>query len=136
VSPDGAQIAFVRPEQHGATPDADLWLVPRNNHDPATKLADLPLTDEGGPVWSRDGRFVFATSLLRGAEGNPLFSSVIVIDLQDHVARILEDRVGPISRLTPAIVAPRLDAKALDSDPEYLPELARITQRAIEEQTR
>jgi len=134
LSPDGTQIAFVRPAQHGATPDAELWLMPRDRSREADRLVDLPLTDEGGPVWSRDGRFVFATSLLRGAAGNPLFSSVIVIDLHDHVARILEDRVGPIARLTPAIAAARLDAAALDACPEYLPELARITERAIEDQ--
>jgi Tol biopolymer transport system component len=133
LSPDGSQIAFVRPAQHGATPDAELWLMPREPGADAQRLVDLPLTDEGGPVWSRDGRFVFATSLLRGAAGNPLFSSVIVIDLRDRVARILEDRVGPIARLTPAIAAARLDAAALDADPEYLPELARITERAIED---
>ncbi len=133
LSPDGTQIVFVRPAQHGAMSDAELWLMPRDRSHQAERLVDLPLTDEGGPVWSRDGRFVFATSLLRGAAGNPLFSSVIVIDLHDRVARILEDRVGPIARLTPAIAAARLDAAALDADPEYLPELARITQRAIED---
>ena len=88
---------------------------------------------EGGPVWSRDGRFVLATSLLRGAAGNPLFSSVIVIDTraQPRTARILEDRVGAIARLTPACAAANLDAAALDSDPEYVSELARITAAAI-----
>jgi Tol biopolymer transport system component len=132
LSPDGRQLAFVRPADHGTDVDADLWLLPRGG-DRAQKLADLPLTDEGGPVWSRDGRFVFATSLLRGAAGNPLFSSVIVIDTRVHprTARILEDRVGAIARLTPACAAQDLDAAALDSDPEYVPELARITAAAI-----
>jgi hypothetical protein len=49
------------------------------------------------------------------------------------VARILEDRVGAIIRMTPAIAAP-LDAAALHGDPEYLPELARIMSRVIEQQ--
>jgi dipeptidyl aminopeptidase/acylaminoacyl peptidase len=132
LSPDGMQLAFVRPAEHGSGVDGDLWLLPRKG-DKAYQLADLPLTDEGGPVWSRDGRFVFATSLLRGAAGNPLFSSVIVIDTRAHprTPRILEDRVGAIARLTPAIAAAHLDAAALDSDPEYIPELARITAAAI-----
>ena len=84
-------------------------------------------------MWSRDGRFVFATSLLRGAAGNPLFSSVIVIDMRasPRTPRILEDRVGAIARLTPAIAVAHLDADVLDADPEYVPELARITAAAI-----
>ena len=76
---------------------------------------------------------MFATSVLRGARGNVLFSSVIVIDTHaaHPIARILQDRTGAIARLTPAIATADLDAKALDADPEYLPELARITAAAI-----
>ncbi|MGE5184256.1 MAG: hypothetical protein ACM31C_19440 [Acidobacteriota bacterium] len=137
LSPDGATLAFVRPVDRGTRPDADLWIVPRGG-DTATRLVDLPMTDEGGPVWSRDGRFVFATSLLRGSQGQPIFSSVIVVDTQraPHTARMLEDRVGAIARLTPAIGAVPLDARALDADPEYLSELARITTQAIHEEQR
>ena len=96
-------------------------------------LVDLPLTDESGPVWSRDGRYVFATSLLRGADGRAVFSSVIVIDTREPrpVARLLEDRVGPIARLTPALATAALDDAALHDDPEYLPELARIMAQPI-----
>jgi Tol biopolymer transport system component len=130
VSPDGATIAFARPVDHKGVPDAELWIVKAGAAHP---LVDLPVTDESGPVWSRDGRFVFATSVLRGARGNVLFSSVIVIDTQaaHPIARILQDRTGAIARLTPAIATAELDAKALDADPEYLPELARITAAAI-----
>jgi len=65
-----------------------------------------------------------------------VFSSIIHIDLREAppVARILEDRVGPIVRLTPAVTATPLDAAALHGNPEYLPELARIMSRAIEQQ--
>jgi hypothetical protein len=106
--------------------------VARHGQD-AVQLVDLPLTDEGGPVWSRDGRFVLATSILRSTQGEPLFSSVIAIDTRakPRTARILEDRVGAIARLTPAIAAAHLDATALDANLEYLPELARITNEAI-----
>ena len=99
----------------------------------ATVLLELPLTDESGPVWSPDGRYVFATSLLRGAEGNAVFSSVIVIDTQalPLTARLLQDRTGAIARLTPAIARVQLDARALARDPEYLPELARIMAAAM-----
>jgi len=87
-------------------------------------------------VWSRDGRFVFATSVLRGEGGRVVFSSVIHVDTRERplVARILEDRVGPLVRLTPAVTATPLDAAALHGDPEYLPELARIMSKVIEQQ--
>jgi Tol biopolymer transport system component len=136
LSPDGKTLAFVRPVRRDDNRvDGELWTMPAAGGE-ATRVVDLPQTDEGGPVWSRDGRELFATSLLRGARGNPLFSSVIVVDLaaQPRVARILEDRVGAIERLTPAIVAPHLDARALASDPEYVPELARIVAAAIAKQ--
>jgi Tol biopolymer transport system component len=130
VSPDGTTIAFARPVEHKGVPDAELWVVKGGDAHP---LVDLPLTDESGPVWSRDGRFVFATSVLRGVRGNVVFSSVIVIDTRERhpIARMLQDRTGAIARLTPAIATSDLDAKALDADPEYLPELARITAAAI-----
>jgi Tol biopolymer transport system component len=131
LSPDQMQIAFARPAEHAGVLDSELWIMPRAGGD-AEPLVDVTLTDETGPVWSADGRFVFATSVLRGARGNVVFSSVIVVDLTQHprVARILEDRTGPLARITPAIAPIALDARALDADPEYLSELARITANA------
>jgi Tol biopolymer transport system component len=132
LSPDGTSIVFARPTAHGALTDADLFVMPRAGG-AAHALVDLPLTDESGPVWSSDGRFVFATSLLRGAKGDVVFASVIVIDMRAAAptARILVDRTGAVPRFTPAVAPTRLDASALDRDPEYLPELARITAAAI-----
>ena len=132
LSPDDRTLVFARPKEHNGAPDAELWAVPvRGEH--ATQLVDLPMTDESGAVWSPDGRYVFATSVLRGAAGNPVFSSVIVIDTHARptTARLLQDRVGAIDRLTPAIARVPLDARALESDPEYLPELARIMAAAM-----
>ena len=130
LSPDGTQIAFARPAEHAGMLDSELWVMPR--HGDASAFVDVRLTDETGPVWSHDGRFVFATSVLRGARGNAVFSSVIVVDSTQHprVARILEDRTGAIARFTPAVAPIALDARALDGDPEYLSELARITAKA------
>lgn len=134
VSPDGATVVFARPQLRGdhKTVDGELWQMARGS-ELATQLADTPLTDESGPVISRDGRFVFATSVLRGAEGNVLFSSVVHVDLREPKkrVRILGDTAGAIDRLTPAIAAKVLDARALRGDPEYLPELARIMAKAI-----
>jgi Tol biopolymer transport system component len=135
LSPDDRTVAFARPKEHNGTPDAELWTMPLRaaSEDLARALLDLPMTDESGPVWSPDGRYVFATSVLRGAAGNPVFSSVIVIDTHARPvkARLLRDRVGAVARLTPAITTVPLDGRALAADPEYLPELARIMAKAI-----
>jgi Tol biopolymer transport system component len=132
LSPDDRTIAFARPKQHSAEVDSELWTMPVRG-EVATQLVDLPLTDESGAVWSPDGRYLFATSVLRGAAGNAVFSSVIVIDTHARPlkARMLQDRVGAIARLTPAITTVPLDADALSMDPEYLPELARIMAAAL-----
>ncbi len=135
VSPDGRVVVFSRPRVHAGMPNGELWRLVRGPNT-TVPLIDLPLTDESGPVWSRDGRFVFATSVLRGSDGKPLFSSVVHVDLRERTlhARMLEDRAGEIVRLTPAVTATPLDVDTLDHDPEYLPELAKIMERAIQRQ--
>jgi Tol biopolymer transport system component len=136
LSPDDRTLAFSRPDVHEAGLDGELWTMPRDG-DAATRVVELPLTDESGPVWSPDGRYLFATSLLRGAQGNAVFSSVIVIDThaKPRTARLLADRAGAVARLTPAIARRDLDSAALASDPEYLPELARIMAAAMASQS-
>ncbi|MGN6106275.1 MAG: TolB family protein, partial [Kofleriaceae bacterium] len=134
LSPDGATLVFARPALHDGAPHSELWQVARGGEAAPVRLVELPLTDESGPVWSRDGRFVFATSLLRGADGKPLFSSVVHVDLQESPrrARMLQDRAGAVARLTPAIATSALDVEALRRDPEYLSQLAKIMADAIE----
>ena len=134
VSPDGARLVFARPELHRGKPDSELWYLVRATGAIAPVI-DLPLTDESGPVWSRDGRFVFATSVVRGTEG-VVFSSIIHIDTRERppIARILEDRVGAIVRLTPGLTTTPLDAAVLHRDPEYRSELARIMSEILERQ--
>jgi Tol biopolymer transport system component len=136
ISPDDRTIAFSRPQEHEMGLDGELWTMPVHT-ELATRVVDLPLTDESGPVWSPDGRYMFATSVLRGASGNAVFSSVIVIDThaKPRKARLLADRTGAIARLTPAIARRDLDSAALESDPEYLPELARIMAAAMATQS-
>jgi TolB protein len=136
LTPDDRTLAFSRPQEHEAGVDGELWTMSRTS-DVATPVLDLPLTDESGPVWSPDGRYLFATSILRGATGNVVFSSIIVIDMRakPRKARLLADRAGAVARLTPAIARRDLDSRALESDPEYLPELARIMAAAMATQS-
>lgn len=135
LSPDERTLAFSRIVVRDGQPNTELWIQRRADQH-AERLIELPPTDDGGPVWSRDGTFIFATSVVAGEAGpsHPLFSSVIHVELAEtpRHARMLEDHVGGIARLTPAIVAPSLDAAALRKNPEYLPELARIMSAAFE----
>lgn len=132
-SPDGSLLAFSRPEvrEHGV--DADLWVMPAAGG-AARVLLPVPGTDESGPVWSRDGRFVLATSLVRGGDGRPLFSSVIFFDRDEAVpvARILVDRVGAVARLTPALSEIPLREGVLRQRPQYLDILRDVLRKAVE----
>ncbi len=136
-SPDDKTIAFSaaipRTTTGGDMVDADLCRIKATGGGGAERIVDLPLTDESGPVWSADGHFLFATSALRDSKGKAVFSSVIEIDMQadPRVARMLEDHAGLFPRLTPALTHVALDPKALDADPEYLPELARLLAPAM-----
>jgi len=137
-SPDGAQLLFARPvAREGGLVDGDLFTMRPHPGAEPTRLLDAPFTDESGPVMSADGRFVFATSVLRGEADRVLFSSIVHVDLTEtpRVLRVLTDRLGATLRLTPAVVVPHLDPTALHADPEYGPELKRIMEAMIEAQT-
>jgi Tol biopolymer transport system component len=145
--PTGAVLAFTRPtvrEGNARDPadatgtaapfssiDADLWV-----HDASgtRRVVDLPFTDESGPVWSADGQWMFATSVVRKPNGSPLFSSVIHVDLSaaPPVARMLIDRAGAVTRLSPGVAPVALDTGVLLRSPIYVDELRRILRDAIE----
>ena len=142
---EGKRLAFTRPtvrsgdagaDAGGASEafvavDQDLWV---RADGAARRVVDLPFTDESGPVWSVDGRWLFATSVVRKRTGEPLLSSVIHVDLWETppVARMLVDRAGAVTRLAPALAPVVLDAAALHNDPPYAEELRRILADAIE----
>jgi Tol biopolymer transport system component len=146
---EGKRLAFTRPtvrsgDERAAAGDAaapfvavdqDLWV---REAGAARRVVDLPFTDESGPVWSVDGRWLFATSVVRKRTGEPLLSSVIHVDLWETppVARMLVDRAGAVTRLAPAIAPVVLDAAALHADPLYVDELRRILTDAIERNER
>jgi Tol biopolymer transport system component len=132
-SPDGQQLAWTRPEARTAAVDADLWLMPSHGG-AGKKVIDLPATDEAGPVWSRDGAYLFATSLVRGGDGRPFFSSVIFVELAaaPRVARVLIDRVGAVTRLTPTLSEVPLRDAILRQRPEYRDTLRDVIRQALE----
>jgi Tol biopolymer transport system component len=139
-APDGATLAFARPTLRiaadaattDAVVDADLWLRAADGAE--RKLLDLGGTDESGAVWSADGGWLFAASVLRDPTGRAVLSSVVHVEVgaQAPVARILRDRAGTLARTSPAVAPVELDVDALRACPEYRDELARIVRAALE----
>lgn len=139
--PAGKRIAFTRPtvrtsdagaEDSFSSIDADLWIL--DGGEPA-RVVDLPFTDESSPVWSIDGRWLLATSLVRKKNNEPLLSSLIDIDLEEdpRVPRMLVDRAGVVTRLSPAVAPVILDATGLHAGPTYsVDEIKRILDAAFE----
>jgi Tol biopolymer transport system component len=111
--------------------------MPADSTETIAPVVSLPPSDEDGPVWSRDGRYLFATSAVWGENG-VLFSSVIFIDMKERPrrARILLDHGGPAPRMTPAIGTSQLMSADLAQNPEYLSSLARIMTKRIQQQIR
>jgi Tol biopolymer transport system component len=135
--PDGSAIAFTAPHLRSEpepSVDGDLYLVPASGGD-VTLLVDAPATDETGPVWSKDGRWLFATSIFRSTEGKPLFSSIVLLDRWEKspVLRMLVDRAGAVPRLAVTLAPVVLDAGTLHDAPVYRDELAAILRRALED---
>jgi hypothetical protein len=122
--------------REGGSVDADVLAVdPDGTH--RRVLLEAPGTDESGPVWSHDGRWLFATSLARKADtGKPLLSSVVYADLRatPRVARMLRDPAAALSRLAPAVAPVALDDRALETGPVYAEALQQILIHALERQ--
>ena len=136
--PTGDKLAFSRPVLRGAKDgsgsalDADVFVRAGGRVRPAI---EVPLTDESAPVWSVDGRWLFATSLVRSAkDGRPIHSSVVHVDLQEQppVVRVLTESAGPLARLTPALAPVVLDSAALHKNPDYATWLAKVLTAAIQ----
>jgi Tol biopolymer transport system component len=145
-SPDGKRIAFAAPSVRrqvieGKTVesvDGDIWVMPATGGTPALALASRD-TDEGGPVWSSDGRTLFATSLLRGAQGQVLFSAVVFNHGNaTERPKMLIDQAGAVERLAPALRPGRpnaADFAALAQAPDYQQRLAAIVADALQRNT-
>jgi Tol biopolymer transport system component len=131
-SPDGRAIAFAAPVK--GRDDIDLWAVDADGRHRRLLVAE-PLADETGPVWSADGRFVFATSVLRSVtSGLPILSSVAFVDLRERpaVLRALHDPAQVVPRLGAALAPTALDAARLHRQPIYRAAIRRAVREASE----
>jgi Tol biopolymer transport system component len=118
-APDGRAIAFAAPVK--GRDDIDLWAIDVDGNN-RRLLVGEPLADETGPVWSADGRFVFATSVLRSvSSGLPILSSLAFVDLRERPAtlRALHDPAQVVPRLGAALAPRALDAGRLRRHQRY-----------------
>ncbi len=116
--PDGT-LAFAARAPGRA--DADIYLMPAKGGK-RELLLDTPMTDETGPRWSRDGRYLFAIGMYRSAtDGKPLLGSLIALDRNEHTLqwRALHDSAVVETRIGLALVPGRIDAQALHKNKNY-----------------
>jgi Tol biopolymer transport system component len=133
-SPDGKRIAFAALVERGqGGPDVDLFVMDAAGGD-RRRIVDEPLALQTHPVWSADGRWLFATSLYRSvATGKPILSSVTFVDLAESPAtlRALHDPMAVESRANPTLTRHALDARALHDNPRYQDALASAVEQHL-----
>lgn len=136
-SPKGDLIAFSAPGARqlgsGATRNLDLHVVRADGTGRRVLWADSLFATQTLPRWSSDGRYVFATSMLRGiSTGKPILSSIIVIDLreQSQHARVLNDVVLS-DRFGTAVAPGVLNSTELLHNYTYKAGLKRVLERQV-----
>ncbi len=100
-STDPDKIAFAAPIPKRG--DYDIFVLDLNTG-ARRHIIDESFADQTGPRWSRDGRFLFCTSLYRAAlTQEPVLSSVTFVDLHENprVLRVLHDPAAVESRFGP-----------------------------------
>jgi Tol biopolymer transport system component len=135
-SPRGDSVAFSAPA--AGRNDADLFVVDLAGGE-RRAVADEPFADQTGPVYSADGRHLLATSVYRSiATGEPVLSSVVVIDLEDpeRVVRALHDPVAVESRVGVTVGPEPLSADELGANPPYAEALRDAVLRELRREQR
>ncbi len=85
-------------------------------------LLDTTITDETGPRWSKDGRYVFAIGMYRSAtDGKPLLGSVIALDRKEQLPtwRALHDPAAVETRIGLGLMPRTINAQTLHTNPAY-----------------
>jgi TolB protein len=119
-SPDGAQIAYAARAE--GREDADLWLIAAAGGAAPRRLSDERMSDETMPRFSRDGRFLFATAIVREDESRrAMLASLVFLELDDLGAglRALQEPI-PTTRNGADVAPLAIDADALRKNPRYL----------------
>src|SRR5262249_48098944 len=90
-------------------------------------------TAETAPVWTRDGRWLFATSIYANEKGKAQLASIVYVDLaarEPRALRILREPSAPTSRLGVTLAPAHLDDATLAKGPDYRETLQQILLRA------
>jgi len=121
---DGASLLFSAAGD--ARSDQDLWSIGLDG-ERRRRLTDAANSDEIMPRLSRDGRFLFATAIVRNDAGRALLSTVVCLDLADPSAglRALQETI-PTSRNGADVGPAPLDAEALRANPPYAEAVRRV----------
>jgi len=125
-APGDRFVAFV--DKDGMK-DADLWAIDIDGQNRRRLVRD-EVGDETAPCFSRDGRFVFANTVVRRDDGQALFSAIVVVDLEERPARLhaLVDRL-PAARVGVAVAPTKLDLTALAEAPTLYDTMLRVLLR-------
>lgn len=130
--PDGKGLVFSGRASGDGRRDADLMRVDADGANRRLVL-DAAGSEEQAARLSRDGRFVFATSVVRAEGRTAVWSHVIVVDLQDRRGppRALAGKF-PVPRMGVALAPVALDAAALGGLPTVDQALRRVFERDAE----
>ena len=125
-APGDRFVAFV--DKDGMK-DADLWAVDLDGQNRRRLVRD-EVGDETSPCFSRDGRFLFANTVVRRDDGQALFSAIVVVDLDGRPMRLraLVDRL-PAARVGVAVAPTTLDIPALAEAPTLYDTMLRVLLR-------
>lgn len=136
LAPDGRTLAYVTQRLRDADPDLDVVVLDPDGFEKAELGIGLAGSAEGAPAWSYDGRWLFVTSVLRGAapDDPPLLSSVIHRDQWAPATppRMLRDRAGAAPRLGVALAPVRLDETALRRNLDHATAVGYALQEQVE----
>ncbi len=119
--------------------DADVYVMPEAGGE-RTMVLDTSVTDETGPRWSDDGRYLFAIGMYRSAvDGKPLLGSVIVLDREEQVPlwRALHDPSAVETRIGLGLLPGPIDANILHQNKSYKVALREVlTQEVLRNESR
>jgi Tol biopolymer transport system component len=117
-SPDDGSVVYAA--RAAGREDADLWLLSLAPGSAPRRLTDA-ISDEAAPRFSRDGRLVFATAIVRDDTRRAVLSTLVFVDLDDPGAgmRALQEPI-PTTRNGADVAPLDLDLRALRGNPRYV----------------
>jgi hypothetical protein len=123
-SPDGKWLAFAAPAE--GREDTDLWRIDVDGAD-RRPIGGSVHAWETFPRFSRDGRLLFATAVVRGDDKKALLSTLVFLELDEARPRLfaLQEPI-PTSRNGVDVGPGIFDRVALRTNPTYDDALRRV----------